>query len=293
MNLLSGMEKFGFSMDGELDILADEKPKKGDAAGTKNAAPVVKQETDFVIDKKVRCPVCDKEFPIKAVLATKLKRLEPDFDLRPNYEHIDKIKYDFLSCPNCGFSALDTTFSKIDTARVKLIRAEFCPSFKPQPNETLPETYSYDYSVEKFKLALICTMKKKAKMSEKAYVCLKIAWLRRAQLKELEQDKEADPKVIEMVKKEYEGFYSQAYEGFMKAISSETPPYCGMASEAVDFMLANMSMHYKKYDAAMKLVARLIQSPSTSRKLKDKCVDLKDEITEKVAAAKAAAASQE
>ena len=25
MNLLSGMEKFGFSMDGELDILADEK----------------------------------------------------------------------------------------------------------------------------------------------------------------------------------------------------------------------------------------------------------------------------
>ena len=29
MNLLSGMEKFGFSMDGELDILADEKQKKG------------------------------------------------------------------------------------------------------------------------------------------------------------------------------------------------------------------------------------------------------------------------
>ena len=94
MNLLSGMEKFGFSMDGELDILADEKPKAGDKAGAKAAAPVVKQEKDFVIDKKVRCPVCDKEFPIKAVLATKLKRLEPDFDLRPNYEHIDKIKYD-------------------------------------------------------------------------------------------------------------------------------------------------------------------------------------------------------
>jgi hypothetical protein len=64
----------------------------------------------------------------------------------------------------------------------------------------------------------------------------------------------------------------------MKAISSETPPYCGMASEAVEFMLANMSVYYKKYDAAMKIIARLIQSPSTSRKLKDKCVDLKDEI---------------
>jgi hypothetical protein len=184
---------------------------------------------------------------------------------------------------------LDTTFSKIDTARVKLIRADFCPSFKPQPDEQLPEIYSYDYSVEKFKLALICTMKKRAKMSEKAYVCLKIAWLRRAQLKELEGNKDADPQVVDLVKKEYEGFYKQAYEGFMKAISSETPPYCGMASEAVDFMLANMSVYYKKYDAAMKLVARLIQSPSTSRKLKDKCVELKDDITAKAAAAKAAA----
>ena len=287
MNLLSGMEKFGFSMDEELDILAEEKPKKGEAGAAKSATPVVKQEKDFVIDKKVRCPVCDKDFPIRAVLATKLKRLEPDFDLRPNYEHVDKIKYDFLSCPNCGFSALDTTFSKIDTARVKLIRAEFCPNFKPQPNEPLPETYSYEYSIEKFKLALICTMKKRAKMSEKAYVCL-----RRAQLKELEGDKNADPKVVEMIKKEFDGFYKQAYEGFMKAISSETPPYCGMASEAVDFMLANMSIYYKQYDSAMKLVARLIQSPSTSRKLKDKCVDLKDEITAKVAAAKEAAKTE-
>jgi hypothetical protein len=59
MNLLSGMEKFGFSMDGELDILADEKPKKQEAV-KKAAAPVVKQEKDFIIDKKVRCPVCDK-----------------------------------------------------------------------------------------------------------------------------------------------------------------------------------------------------------------------------------------
>ncbi len=283
MNLLSGMEKFGFSMDEELDILADDKPKKGPAKAAKAAAPVVRQEKDFVIDKKVRCPVCDREFPIKAVLATKLKRLEPDFDLRPNYEHVDKIKYDFMSCPNCGYSALDTMFSKIDTARVKLIRSEFCPSFKPPKDNTLPETYSYEYSIEKFKLALICTLKKRAKMSEKAYVCLKIAWLRRAQMKELEGNKDADPKIIEMVTSEYNGFYKQAYEGFMKAISSETPPYCGMASEAVEFMLANMSVYFKNYDAAMKIIARLIQSPSTSRKLKDKCVDLKEEITEKAA----------
>ena len=46
MNLLSGMEKFGFSMDGELDILADEKQKAGATQAGQAAAPVVKEEKD-------------------------------------------------------------------------------------------------------------------------------------------------------------------------------------------------------------------------------------------------------
>lgn len=277
MNLLSGMEKFGFSSDEELDILKEE-PKKAKEVEKQKKAIVEKQEQDFLIDKKARCPICDKEFSYRSVLTTKIKRMEPDSDLRPKYEVIDKTKYDFLSCPGCGYSALNTTFATIDTARVKLIRTEFCPSFKPQPNERVPEIYDYDYSCEKFKLALICAMKKKAKMSEKALVCLKIAWLRRSQLQELEAAENIDKEKIEQVRSEYEGFYQQAYDGFMKAISTETPPYCGMPSDAVEYMLATMSVYYKKYEAASKLIARLIQAPSTSRALKDKCLNLKEEI---------------
>lgn len=267
-------------MDEELDILKDDTAKKDNAASTEVKKVVEKQEKDFVINKKTRCPICSKEFVYKAVLTTKIKRLEADFDLRPNYQYIDKIKYDFLSCPFCGYSSLDTTFDKIDSARIKLIRNDFCPNFQKQAVEELPETYSYEYSIEKFKLALICSLKKRAKMSEKAYVCLKLAWLRRSQLNILKEDKEADPKIVEQVKAEADGFYKQAYEGFMKAISQETPPYCGMASEAVEYMLANMSIYYKKYDTASKLVARLIQSPTTNRKIKDKCLDLKQEIAD-------------
>ena len=277
MNLLSGMEKFGFSMDEELDILKDDSNKQGAKFAKSTAAPVTHEEKEFLLDKKVSCPVCDKEFHIRAVATSRLKRLEPDFDLRPNYQYIDTLKYDFMSCPHCGYSAMASTFAKLDTARVKLIRNEFCPNFKPQ-REELPEIYSYEYAIEKYKLVLICTMKKKAKMSEKAYVCLKLAWLRRAQLAELKKAENPDKELMEQVKKEYEGFYAQAYEGFMKALSTETPPYCGMASEAVEFMLANMSYKLGKYEAASKLVARLIQSPNTNHKIKDKCSDLKQEI---------------
>lgn len=283
MNLLAGLEKFGISSDEELDITKEE-GKATKASSNEGAAVVVeKEEKDFLLDKKIKCPICDKPFTIKAVTTTRLKRLEPDFDLRPNFEGIDTIKYDALSCPNCGYSALASTFAKIDSARIKLVRNEFCANFKPVPEQPM-ETFTYEYAIEKFKLALVCTMKKRGKLSEKAYCCLKIAWLRRAQLKELEAAENPDQKLIEATKAEFEGFYAQAYEGFMKAVSTETGPYCGMDSSTVEFMLANMARYYKKYDVALKLIARLIQSPTTGRKLKDKCVDMKQEI---VAEAKA------
>lgn len=285
MNLLSGMEKFGFDMSEELDITADDSKSNKKAATKEKAAPVEHTEKDFIINKKVRCPICDKPFEILAVMTTKIKRLEPDFDLRPNYMYIDTLKYDVVSCPHCGYSSLASTFAKIDSARIKLVRNDFCSSFKPQPEPPM-EIYSYEYAIEKAKLALICTMKKRGKMSEKAYLCLKIAWMRRAQMKNFETMEKVDPKIVEDVKKEFDGFYSQAYEGFTKALSTESSPYCGMDASTVEFMLANMAYYYKKYDAASQLVARLIQSPTTNSKLKDKCVDLKQAIMDELKAGK-------
>ena len=275
MNLLSGLEKFGFSLDGDLDILADEKKQTEEETKT-SAKP--KEEKDFIIDKKCKCPICDKPFVYRGVATTRLKRTEPDFDLKPNFEAVDVNKYDAICCPYCGYSALSNTFDKIDSARMKLVRNEFCPKYKPQ-YEDLPELFTYEFAVEKMKLALVCCMMKKGKLAEKSYTCLKIAWLRRGQIAELENTEGADPKEIEALKKEYEGFYRQAYDGFMKAIATETPPFCGLPSETVEFMLANMGVYFKDYENAGKIVARLIQSPPANRKMKDKCVDLKDEIT--------------
>ncbi len=277
MNLLAGMEKFGFSTDEELNILKEDAKEEQSSKAEKKAS-VVKTEKDFIIDKKIKCPVCDKDFMIKAVLVSKLKRLESDFDLRPNYEYIDKCKYDVISCPHCGYSALDITFNQIDSARIKLVRNDFCSSFKPQGGRELPEIYSYEYAAEKYKLALICTMKKRGNMSEKAYVCLKLAWIRRAQLKELKAAGDIDSQAFKTVRAEYAGFYKQAYEGLLKARATEMPPFCGMSAEIVEFMLANMAIQYKQYDTAMKFIGKLLQSPATSRNIKDKCLTLKDKI---------------
>lgn len=281
MNLFAGLEKFGLGQSGEFDITKEE-PKKAAAAQPQAAEPkALPKETDFLIDKKMRCPICDKEFPIKSVATTRLKKLESDFDLRPNFAYIDQLKYDAIFCPNCGYTAMTANFPKIEPARAKLIKQEISANFKPV-REELRDTYSYEYAIEKMKLALVCCMAKKAKMSEKAYCCLKLAWLRRAQLKKIEKaGDQVNPELAQVARQEYDAFYSQAYEGFLKAMETETPPFNGIPSTSLEYMIVNMAVELGHLDVAGKLVSKLITNPNTPSALKDKCRDIKDEIAAK------------
>ncbi|MCR4612182.1 MAG: DUF2225 domain-containing protein [Lachnospiraceae bacterium] len=281
MNLLAGLEKFGFDSLGDVDILNDgvqEKPKKA-AKGPKVKPKPVVREQDLIIDKKIECPICNHVITYKSVLTTRLKRLEPDDDLRPNFEGIDDTKYGVTVCYHCGYAALNQFFEGVSPGRRKMIRAEICEKFKSIPEPDV-DIYTYDIAVNRYKLALLTALAKKAKLSEKSYICLKMAWLRRAQLELLPDE------IVEKEKKEEveerEGFYRQAYDGFTKVLSEEMPPYCGMDANTVEFILANMAMHFGEYDKAAKLVANLLTTTGVSKRMKDKCLDMKAVILEKL-----------
>ena len=277
MNLLSGLEKFGLGQTGDLDILNDgsEKKKRTTSAGVKEEVEL--SEKDFILDRKVVCPICDKEFLVKTVKSSKVKRLEPDADLRPNHEYVDTVKYGVAACPRCGYAAMHRDFAHLSATQRKWIRETITANFKPSEDPKM-EVYTYDYAVEKYKLALVNTIAKKGKLSEKAYICLNLAWLRRAQIESLPDDTPMNAKKKKQFEAEYEGFYRQAYDGFLKVVSTETPPFHGMDANTVDYILANMAVKYQDYDRASKLVARLITQPGTPKRMKDKCLDLKEEI---------------
>ena len=277
MNLLSGLEKFGLGQNGELDILDDGTEKKKKSANGQEQKTVELTEKDFLLNRKVTCPICDKQFVIRSVKASKLARKEPDADLRPNHEYVDTLKYGVSACPRCGYAALNRNFEHLSATQRKWIRETITANFKPveEPNY---ETYTYEYAVERYKLALVSAIAKKARLSEKAYICLNIAWLRRAQMETIPEDTPVNKKRKQECKAEYDGFYRQAYDGFMKVTSTETPPYNGMDANTVDYILANMAFYYKEYDVASKLVSRLLTAPGTPKRMKDKCLDLKDEI---------------
>lgn len=279
MNLLSGLDKFGFDAE-NTNIFEDEKTsaKKEEAGQTQ--AENVPQETDFLLEKAIRCPVCDGVFKTKMVKNGRLKRLEPDADLRPRFQYIDSLKYDVSSCPKCGYTAMNRYFEHLSQIQIKLIQDNICSKFKPDsiPNPEGLVACDYETALSKYKLALFNSIAKKAKASEKAYTCLKISWLLRGQGESLSGDTDEIKEQKAAIKKEEDAFYVQAYEGFVKAVASELFPMCGMDQNTVDYLMAAMAFHLKKYDVASKTISSILVSRTAPNKIKDKALNMKDEI---------------
>lgn len=103
-DLFSGLESMG--LGGLSNVRIYDEEKQDSQKGSAEAAKHVVTEEDFLFDKKMQCPVCDKEFKSKTVKTGKPRLLGSDSDLRPKYSGIDSIKYDAIVCPNCGYAAL-------------------------------------------------------------------------------------------------------------------------------------------------------------------------------------------
>lgn len=277
MNLFEGLEKFGLKATGVTSLFEEEKKKSATEDSNKASVEEIPSEDSFLLEKTVRCAVCDKDFKAKMVKSGRAKRMEPDEDLRPKYEHIDILKYDVLSCPHCGYTAMNRYFEHLASVQLRLIKEQICANFRPT-GEVEPSIYDYDTALERYKLALFTTMIKKGKNSEKAYCCLKMAWLYRGKAESLDPNDATTEEVKKECKQQEEMFYQQAYEGFMKAVSSETFPICGMDQNTVDYLLAYMSAHFKQYSMASKCLANILQSSTANSKTKERARDLKEKI---------------
>ena len=283
MGLLSGFEKYGITPQDEKSLYskAASTPEKQVSAQQGSPEAETKApdrgEADFLFDKVVRCPVCDKTFKTKLIKSNRLRRMEPDSDLRPNYDGIDSIKYDVCACPFCGYTAMNRYFEHLSSLQIKLIKESICANFKPTGAD-LPDSFTYPEAIERYKASLANTVVKHGKASEIAYTCLKISWLMRTYIPMMPTNTEVEmARKEEMIADQREA-YEQAYEGFIKAISNENYPIAGMDQTTLDFMLANMSMELGKIDVAAKLISGILVSRTAPAKMKDKALDMKQDI---------------
>lgn len=258
-----------------MDIYEEEKkePEKPAAAAANKI-----DEKDLIFDKSFTCPVCDGSFSAKIVKSGKAKLIGTDQDLRARYEGIDPAKYDVLLCPNCGYAALSRYFTTITSAQAKLIREKVSQSVHVHSYND--DVYSYEQALERYKLVLVDAVVKKAKASEKAYICLKSAWLVRGYAESLREAGNPDEKLLqELVQQETE-YLDNAYKGFVEARQSEGFPMCGMDEVTIDYLIAALAARGRKYDVAGKLVATILTNSAASARIKERARELKEQILE-------------
>ena len=274
-DLLYGLSSLGLGDLQGTDVF-EELTKKEKAI---EEGPVILEEKDMIYEKKTTCPVCDTEFMCKSLKAGKTRFLGNDKDLRPLYEGIDAQKYDVVLCPNCGYAALSKYFPRVTTKQAALVRENI--SSNVHLHMYFDDIYSYEEAIERYQMALICAVVKKAKTSEKAYICLKNAWLLRGYIQYLDEEKHLSKEQLDALRQLEKKFMQNAYRGLSAAVQSESYPICGMDEGTLDYLLAAIALQLEDYDGASKIVANILISTNVNPRIKDKARDLKDEIMQK------------
>ena len=276
--LLSGLEQFGLSNLENMDLYETQKKEEKGPDG--KAVAHKAQEQDFLFDKSCKCPICDKEFKARTVRIGKAKLAGSDLDLRPRYEQIDLLKYDVIMCPFCGYAALSRFFKFVTSPQAKNIREKISATFKPQKDER--EIYTYDEALERYKLTLANAIVKQTRASEKAYICLKTAWLLRGKAEHLDKDLPDYEVQKKQCEDEENEFLRNALEGFLAARQTEPFPMCGMDEPTVDYVIAVTAMRFEQYDVSSRLITGILQSTAANPRMKDKARDIKEILMKKI-----------
>jgi uncharacterized protein (DUF2225 family) len=256
--VFDGLESCGVKDLGGLDLFTDS-AEEGKRPGWKKK-PEVKEinPADYVFLRKFDCPVCGSEFMSSQVRSSKVKMTGSDLDLKPLYTPFSPLRYDAVVCPMCGYAALTTYFNAVSEKQREAIKEKITPNFIY--NE-YPLAFSVDDALGRHKLALLCAVVKKVKASEKAILCLKMAWLCR---------EKPDKSQEELA------FIKNAMDGFVIALQKENLPIYGMDGPTVWYMMGELSRRLGKIDNALQYLSKVIVNPAASNRLKDKARDVRD-----------------
>ncbi len=276
--IFSGFEKLGLGNIGKEELFEDPKKKTVEVKKEQPKRLQLVNEEDYLFDKKYKCPVCDSEFEARTVRTGKVRMKNVDIDLRPDYDELDQNKYDVIACPSCGYAALGRYFPTLNKYQIDDIRVKICMNYKHEPNNE--PTYSYEYAKRLYQLALANAVVKKAKNSEKAYICMKSAWVIRGETQRLDPNEdgyEARKKENDAQEKE---LLENALNGFVLARQSEEFPIAGMDSTTLDYLIAALAVETGKKDIASKMISDILVSRTANSRIKDKARFLKDMLTE-------------
>lgn len=280
MGLMDGLSKLGVKNIDNGDLY--EKPAAKQPVVPKEPEKKEKpkqpeiQEADFLLRKTYDCPVCESKFKDLTLKSNRARMIGTTKGLRPIYDHIEPLKYEAIVCPVCGYAVMNRYLIPLVPSQKKAVKESICVNF--QGIATDKEVYTYEDAIERITLALASAVVKRAKASEKAYICLKGGWLCESYLDTLDPEDAKQEILYEEIAEKKKEFMENAYDGFVTAMQEENYPIGGMDEMTLNYLIAVMAMDRGKYEIASKMVAAILQSVSASSRLKDKARELKTEL---------------
>ena len=274
--ILSGLEKFGLGSLGSIEIYKEKesKTKEEDIGG----AAVEVSEESILFDKTYNCPCCASSFKAKALRVGRNTLVRLESDLRPIYKYADATKYDAIVCTKCGYAGLIKNFDSIGDRYIKEVREKISTKFKGiDENKT---TYSYEEAIERTQLALLSTVIKCGRNSEKAYICLKLAWLTRGMKETLDKEASDYNMKYEKLEKEEMNYLKNAYDGFSDAYMNEKFPICGMDENTLCIIMADTGRKLGKKHDALRYLETVIMSKNATDRMKDMARDIRENCKE-------------
>lgn len=225
----------------------------------------IKLASECLYDKTYQCPVCEETFKEKSIRKGKCRTVSTDMDLDTHTEPIEQLYYDVIMCNSCGYTALSTMFDNIMEKQKMTVMQSISMNFKPRPQVA---AYDLDMSLERYKLAYLVAVTKKAKQSELAYISMKISW-------HYKRKKDTTHELQ---------YIQNAYNGFTSAYQTERFPICGIDEHTLNYLLANFASKLGKYDESLKLLSLVITQAKDNKRLFDRAQDLKENIKKRRAA---------
>lgn len=199
-------------------------------------------------NKAVTCPVCSKEFEITKFRSNGIKVASRDTDFCVYYEDFNPLFYDIWVCEHCGYAAQSEKFDSILFKETKIILETIKPRWT---SRSFAGERTVDSAIETFKLALYNLHVRKAKSSELAKICLRLAWLYR-----LKKDE-----------REFE-YLNYALKSYNEAFEKERFPIDKLDEFTCMYIIAELQRRLGNYGESVRWFSKLVGSPDARRNTK-------------------------
>ena len=223
-------------------------------AAAKNRSPELEA---YMMKRKFNCPVCSCDFESSYVRSSKTRLKRLDTDLKPIYEPVDPLYYDATVCPECGYAALGATFSSLLDKQADEIKKRITPNYKPKEYSLI---HTASDAIERYQLALLNSVIKKGKDSEKAFICLKTAWIYR-------DENNTEKETL---------FLQSAVSGFVSAYENEEFPICGMDNPTLTYLIGELYRRLGNYEKAIYFISRVIGMHGANQRILDRAQDARE-----------------